>query len=74
MESELVPTNQAKLILPSLSSYINEKGDDLISHPPHVYDIDQLEFPLDLFDDVCLDHITDLDVVVALDVETAVHS
>ena len=29
-----VPTNQAKLILPSLSSYINEKGDDLISHPP----------------------------------------
>ena len=33
MKSELVPTNQAKLILPSLSSYINEKGDDLISHP-----------------------------------------
>ena len=33
MESELVPTNQAKLILPSLSSYINEKGDELISHP-----------------------------------------
>ena len=25
MKSELVPTNQAKLILPSLSSYINKK-------------------------------------------------
>ena len=35
MKSKLVPTNQAKLILPSLSSYINEKGDDLISHPPY---------------------------------------
>ena len=33
MKSELVPTNQAKLTLPPLSSYIKKKGDDLISHP-----------------------------------------
>ena len=33
MKSELVPTNQSKLTLPPLSSYIKKKGDDLISHP-----------------------------------------
>ena len=32
------------------------------------------ELALDLLDGVCLDHIADLDVVVALDVKTAVHS
>ena len=34
----------------------------------------RLERSLDLFDCVCLHNVTDLDVVVALDVETAVES
>ena len=33
-----------------------------------------LECPLDLFDCVCFHDVSDLDVVVALDVETAVHT
>ena len=36
--------------------------------------LDVLEFPLDLFDNISLDNVSDLDFVVSLDIETAVHS
>ena len=39
-----------------------------------VYEARRLESSLDLFDCVSLDNVADLDVIVALDVQTAVHS
>ena len=69
----LVPTNQAKLTLSPLLSYINQKKEMTFWSSPFLIEY-ILESSLDLFDCVGLDYVADLDVVVALDVKTAVHT
>ena len=48
-------------------------GEDL-KKPTGLFILFDLERSLDLFDYISLDNVTDLDIVVALDIKTAVHT